>query len=767
MSELCDRKNPSNKRVKATNDALRVVLQVVSAAPSTGSTIPEPVVATFQAGLSSPDLPHKIRFALSWILRTIGENGILFSTPVEVMGTPHQTVFFLPNSLASTPISKISSFAPLLDLSPAGKSLTRTYSLAAHIRINAHPDHTPDGLDVRYTEAVLPLLGHGYSESPVERKKDSVWSFGDGSGSSSSSASGGADPVGLSELDGSKSPGSLATVLSLTAKYSHEQLFGSLMFVTLKRALTSLPPHATVPPNLRDAIVGYCMRVLDQAERAESSGLYSSTSSSSSSFSLSKSRVNALDGGAVAAATLEAIQILDALALRDPEIVQDVYAIIQRVYARNMDRPASDGHVFLALVKFILHHGAVVGHSVDRAFSAYFQTFLPSHVSDPSVCVATMTFCLSNPEVESYLAPFFPSLLQAVAFQARSVGPDALVLFPSLVSRANAVEMIHAVLDLPLMTASLEARNDPDRVARPGYRVLYNHVLRSESGVSINFWESTTTAELMATFCAETRMSPRIHASAQLAPSLLALVLDTVLSLEVLDEDLGVDVFTSLLARFEQLFLLDLYTVATRAVLVAKMEALVVAFPRILARAKNEIVAYLAAGVSPGTLELHTLLVWAIGQFAAPETDPGFVSEVLDDLHSTLQVMVFEHIANASAGLDSLRHLGIDADALNRLIYILVSALAKLASRYQTLTPSVTLCLTKLLNKASFFHPYVIAAASQHIRLLQFPGMASALLASPVQSGFVDANSSLPFVLAAHGEPFGVGGEGGLHPFAL
>ena len=33
------------------------------------------------------------------------------------------------------------------------------------------------------------------------------------------------------------------------------------------------------------------------------------------------------------------------------------------------------------------------------------------------------------------------------------------------------------------------------------YRVLYNYLLRNESGVTINFWESSTTLSLLQQFC--------------------------------------------------------------------------------------------------------------------------------------------------------------------------------------------------------------------------------------------------------------------------
>ncbi len=39
-----------------------------------------------------------------------------------------------------------------------------------------------------------------------------------------------------------------------------------------------------------------------------------------------------------------------------------------------------------------------------------------------------------------------------------------------------------------------------EEVGSSEFRVLYNYVLRNESGVSINFWESSTTLERLHEF---------------------------------------------------------------------------------------------------------------------------------------------------------------------------------------------------------------------------------------------------------------------------
>ncbi len=58
-------------------------------------------------------------------------------------------------------------------------------------------------------------------------------------------------------------------------------------------------------------------------------------------------------------------------------------------------------------------------------------------------------------------------------------------LLPAFIARTTAVELLHTILDLPLLTlalhrSKLDAQRKEDSTK---FRVLYNHLLRNESGV--------------------------------------------------------------------------------------------------------------------------------------------------------------------------------------------------------------------------------------------------------------------------------------------
>lgn len=104
-------------------------------------------------------------------------------------------------------------------------------------------------------------------------------------------------------------------------------------------------------------------------------------------------------------------------------------------------------------------------------------------------------------------------------------------LFPALISQNTFVEVFHTILDLPLVVPALiNSRNmsdgglssqlDPVRsfgtphppTFGPGegfasanenspFRVLYNYLLRNESGVSLNWWNQEGTRMMLNSFC--------------------------------------------------------------------------------------------------------------------------------------------------------------------------------------------------------------------------------------------------------------------------
>ena len=77
-------------------------------------------------------------------------------------------------------------------------------------------------------------------------------------------------------------------------------------------------------------------------------------------------------------------------------------------------------------------------------------------------CYETLEFCLEN--VERILGStlvfptYFPSILKIVAWHTFTVFNEFYELLPALISESSFVELFNSILDLPLLTTSLEAQ---------------------------------------------------------------------------------------------------------------------------------------------------------------------------------------------------------------------------------------------------------------------------------------------------------------------
>ena len=87
---------------------------------------------------------------------------------------------------------------------------------------------------------------------------------------------------------------------------------------------------------------------------------------------------------------------------------------------------------------------------------------MPSLDTDQVFCYETLEFCLEN--VERILGStlvfptYFPSILKIVAWHTFTVFNEFYELLPALISESSFVELFNSILDLPLLTASLEAQ---------------------------------------------------------------------------------------------------------------------------------------------------------------------------------------------------------------------------------------------------------------------------------------------------------------------
>jgi AP-5 complex subunit zeta-1 len=355
----------------------------------------------------------------------------------------------------------------------------------------------------------------------------------------------------------------------------------------------------------------------------------------------------------------------------------------------------------------------------------------------------------------SILGRYFPQLLKLCAWYPRSLRAEMIELLPVMVDPSSYVELLHAVLDLPLTSLALERQlmggARAKSSAEASLRVLYNYLLRADSGVPARlFWGSTAMQPLLELFC-DVPPTARVLAAADFAPLLLKQLLD------VASNYGGLPTVRRLMPiafrRLEQLYPMPSFRRAIEAVVVEHVRRAFGRWPSLIVSAKDIVIEVLGDSSSDGRQELILTLVWLVGELADP-VQRQCSPELLNEYHEVLELFIYERSSYVRAGEDA------SPDATTRLMIVLQYAVAKLAARFPDLASRVMLCLAKVIRDGDYFDPIVIQRASEAINLLKFPSVASAILASSSSSSsssspssslsssfHVDQSSALPFLL--------------------
>ncbi|XP_072023215.1 AP-5 complex subunit zeta-1-like, partial [Amphiura filiformis] len=145
--------------------------------------------------------------------------------------------------------------------------------------------------------------------------------------------------------------------------------------------------------------------------------------------------------------------------------------------------------------------------------------------------------------------------------------------------------------------------------------------------------------------------------------------------------------------------------------------------------------------------------VWVVGEYTSTSYDKRCSTDTIIKFYEALETLLYE----ISVLVQSTPN-GKDLYSV-RLMTVMMTALAKLASRCQDLIPRVLLCLTKIAQQQTKTssddkHKKVLLdRANELINLLKLPDIASAILGPPpdINSGrwHTDNITSIPILLQA------------------
>ena len=556
-----------------------------------------------------------------------------------------------------------------------------------------------------------------------------------------------ADPVRAMELDGSP-VSELFTILNEFPQQalSHDHVANLFVFAVLPSWLQCVqePSHPLLLAALR-----YVQRVIEQAKAAP---LNHTPLMQRCDLALS-----------------QCVRVLHGICASDPSQVSLAFSLVKAVFKRRAPDAvvAPSSGLLLAILQFFVDFSPSFGRDVEALFRVYFEVYLSTHFSDPMIVFDTLQFCVDNKQKllseTAVFSTYFPQILKLCAWHPALFRPELLQLLPALVGPLTYGELFHALLDLPLVTLALErkvtgcsissghsgATPDGGGFEEGSTRVLYNYLLRNESGVNINFWASSTTRPLLNAFC-DIQPSARIRSICEVTPLCLSLYFEILISYSNLPTVR--DLFPSICERITQLYPLVSYQEAINGVIMHHFVTFFLKWPDLIVLEKDLILQLIKgdSAFPPAPIDMLNALIWLIGELVVPSLLDSSSSSSSLPSSSGDYFDALEHLIHKHA---HVVHLPFHPSS--KLLLIAIFAVAKLSSRFpDQFAPRGVQCLRRLIpdpsSKAS--RSTVALKAAELVQILQLPHVSATLLGDPLLNSrpdhsFAPESTPLPFLL--------------------
>uniref|UniRef100_A0A8C1WHX5 Adaptor related protein complex 5 subunit zeta 1 n=1 Tax=Cyprinus carpio TaxID=7962 RepID=A0A8C1WHX5_CYPCA len=580
-------------------------------------------------------------------------------------------------------------------------------------------------------------------------------------------------PAPLTEVDGVVT-GDFFTVLCLGQSYTEDQWMNMYTFSMIKSWLLTYDTDGTtntepddrsevdssvmsmvsatssssrlLPPKerLREKAFEYCQRLIEQSDRK----------------ALKKT-----DTELQKACIVESVSVMDIICGEDPSYVYRAFPCIKALYGR-LNGDLAYARALLPIAQFYLNHSEIVAVDSEAVFCQLFSHCPAEQFNEPMLAFEFVQFCLLNVSVlqdrVTNYRQSFPNLLKFLAWNSSGLIAEFVELLPSLIAPETAIELLHTILDLPCLAAALDLQQRSacyqasDRTAwdqqgakvaacldafrQPLYRGLFLYILRPEAGTG----DTIDRLKMLHEILADMAESPRVVRCAQVVPVLLHVYFNTVTQVRATNE--RSDIFSIL--HVYMIFTVIIYDCR---VFSTHLQALCKLHPPLIVDQSREI---LELASSPANIyskeDFYTHVVWVIGEYLSVSYDPRCTVERITSFFESLEAVLFE--------ITQVRQSASPPSFSPRLITVLMTTLAKLATRSQDLIPRVSLCLSKMRTfacSAIVMTCYseedteeIITRAHELINLLKLPNVAQFVLA-PSAGGdgprwHRDTNASLP-----------------------
>ncbi|XP_035472368.2 AP-5 complex subunit zeta-1 isoform X2 [Scophthalmus maximus] len=488
-------------------------------------------------------------------------------------------------------------------------------------------------------------------------------------------------PSGSTIADAANRP-QLSFSLSHSHSFSNDdrsEVDGSVVSMVSATSSSSrlLPPKE----RLREKAFQYCLRLIEQSDRKA---------------------LKRTDTELQKACLVEAVCILDCVCVEDTSLVYRTFPCVKALFGR-LSSDLTFARVLLPIAQFYLNHGEMAAVDCESVWKLVFGRFPAELFNSPFLAHELLRFLRLNLESLQLRVPeytrSFPNLLKFLAWDSPAVVDDFVDLLPSLVTAETAVELLHTMLDLPCLSATLllQLRSTCSPISEPGgrgllsldafrsasLRGLFLYLLRTEAGSGDTIDRLSTLHELLA----EAADWPRVVQCAQTVPVLLHIFFSAVVM--IADEKLSAHLILVMLERSSLLLNIPTYIKEIHRVFSCHLLRLCKLRPSLVVDQSHELLEF--AGTTANVYskdEIYTHVVWALGEYLSVSSDSRCSVRLITSCFEALEAVLFEITSSAPPP-------GA-ACPVPRVITTLMSALAKLASRSHDLIPRVSLFLSKL-----------------------------------------------------------------------
>ncbi|XP_063042699.1 AP-5 complex subunit zeta-1 isoform X1 [Engraulis encrasicolus] len=598
-------------------------------------------------------------------------------------------------------------------------------------------------------------------------------------------------PVPVTEVDGTVA-GDFFTVLCVGQSFSEDQWMNMYTFSMIRKWLLTYDTEGTsgAESDLPSRVQFILSQEYDERSEVDSSvvSMVSATSSCSrllapkerlreKAFEYCHRLIEQSDRKAIKrtdtelqkACIVEAVTIMDIICKEDPSYVYRAFPSVKALYGRLSGEPTY-ARALIPIAQFYLNHSEMAAVDSEPVYRQLFARFPSELFNEPALAYEFIQFCRSNMTIlEGGVALYrqsFPNLFKFLAWNSPALVSDFLDLLPSLMCPDTAVEILHSLLDLPCLAATLDLQQrsatyqGSERVLwdsgsklastleafrQPSYRGLFLYILRPEAGSG----DTIDRLNLLHDVLSEMTACPRVVQCAQVVPVLLHVFFNNVTKFA--DQKLINQLALVLLERSSLLYNIKQFKIELFRVFSSHIRALCKLQPSLIEDQSRELLDFSGSTANIYSREeLYTNVVWLIGEYLSVAHDPRCSVELITKFFDGLEAVLFE--------ISQVRQSASPPSYPPRVLTTLMTTMAKLASRSQDLIPRVSLSLSKLCTfarsraaQASYSEEdteEIVTRAHELTNLLKLPSVAQFVLAPPALGDSPrchrDANASLP-----------------------